>query len=199
MPVIINLRGTSGSGKTSAARRFLDFPNATLTRRLTSPKGRVSEKVAGYGITVPELSHTLYLVGAYTNICGGLDSMGTQEEHADLITKAYAAGGNVLCEGLLLSSVSSGATVPKAMIDLAGKDRVIFAFLDTPLELCIERVKQRRAERGEEKPFNETNTRKKFEDTQAARRRLIDEGCRVEDIDHNEPAVNLYRLFKENE
>lgn len=199
MPVIINVRGTSGSGKTSAARRFLDFPNTTLTRRVTSPSGRTSDKVAGYGITVPHLHFPLYLVGAYTNVCGGLDSMGTQQEHADLITKAYRAGGNVLCEGLLLSSVSSGATVPKAMIELAGKDRVIFAFLDTPLDVCLDRVRQRRAARGETKEFDETNTRKKYEDTQAARQRLIDEGCWVEDIDHLDPSVNLYRLFKENE
>lgn len=199
MPVIINVRGTSGSGKTTAARRFLDFPHSTLTRKLTSKTGRVSEKVAGYGISVPNLVNTLYLVGGYNNVCGGLDSMGTQEEHAALITKAYAAGGNVLCEGLLLSSVSSGATVPKAMLDLAGRDNVIFAFMDTPLEVCIERVKQRRLERGEEKPFNETNTRKKYEDTRNARQRLIDEGCRVEDLNHLDPSLDLYRLFKENE
>lgn len=198
MSVIINLRGTSGSGKTTAVRKFLDFPNTVLHRKVTSPKGKVTEKVAGYEISPPGLRSSLYLVGSYENVCGGLDGVGTQEDCANLITKAYRFG-NVLCEGLLLSSVSSGATVPAAMIEAAGRDRVLFAFIDTPLEVCLDRVRARRQERGETKPFNETNTRKKYEDTQAARQRLIDEGCRVFDIDHNNAHNALYQLFQENE
>jgi thymidylate kinase len=198
MSVIINLRGTSGSGKTTAVRSFLNFPANTLHRKVTSPKGKTTEKVAGYQIYPPRLHNPLYLVGSYENVCGGLDGVGTQDDCAKLITKAYLFG-NVLCEGLLLSSVSSGATVPAAMIEAAGKDRVIFAFIDTPLEVCLDRVRARRQERGETKPFNETNTRKKYEDTQAARQRLIDEGCRVADIPHNDAAGSLYQLFMDNE
>jgi thymidylate kinase len=199
MPIIINLRGTSGSGKTTAARFFLNnYTNIEMRRSVTSPKGRTSSKIMGYAIDVPTLQQSLYLVGAYGAVCGGLDTMGTQAEHADLILKAYSAG-NVLCEGLLLSSVSSGATVPAAMIGAAGKERVIFAFMDTPLDVCLDRVRGRRAARGDDKPFNETNTRKKYEDTQAARQRLIDEGCRVVDISHLNPGPQLLSLYQDNE
>jgi thymidylate kinase len=199
LPVIINLRGTSGSGKTTAVRGFFQFAHSAMTKSFTSPKGLVTHRVMGYAITPPLLKFPLYLVGSYANTCGGLDVMGTQAEHAELVTKAYRAGGNVLCEGLLASSVSAGATLPKAMLEEAGRDKVIFAVLDTPIEVCLARVRARRAARGEEKPLNETNTRQKHEDTIKARARLIEEGYRVVDIDHTDAHHQLYRLFQENE
>jgi thymidylate kinase len=199
MPVIINVRGTSGSGKTTAVRTFLNANHRKLYHTVTSEKGKSKEKLMGYRINIPYLEYPTFLIGPYENVCGGLDGVGTQENAAGLITGAYLANGNVLCEGLLLSSVSSGATVPKAMIATAGVHRVIFAFMDTPIETCIERVKQRRLERGDERPLDETNTRKKFEDCQAAAQRLRDEGCRVEMLNHLNPSADIYRLLKENE
>ncbi len=205
MTVIINVRGTSGSGKTTAARFFLNnYPNTEMRRSQTSASGRVSSKIMGYSIAVPVLGNPLYLVGTYANTCGGLDVMGTQSEHADLISKAYLAGGNVLCEGLLASGVSHNATAPRRMLEVAGKENVIFAILDTPLDVCLDRVRARRAARAaaggvEAKPFNEINTRQKYKDTMEAAERLLAEGYRVVMLDHLNAGPQLLSLYQDNE
>jgi hypothetical protein len=41
----------------------------------------------------------------------------------------------------------------------------VFAFLDTPLEVCLERVRERRARKGNTKELDPTNTVQKWHDS----------------------------------
>lgn len=145
---IVNIRGCNGSGKTTIVRRFLEkLPSTPLGGKPGRPNGYVVEADA-WGIATP-----VYVVGSYENTCGGADGITTQEEIADRVVKAHALG-HVLVEGLLMSKSSAGGHVAPVL----KKHGAIFAFLDTPWEVCLERVLARRAAAGNTKPFDPEKT-----------------------------------------
>lgn len=145
---IVNIRGCNGSGKTTIVRRFLDRLPAT-------PLGGKPEKPAGYCVSAEAwgLRLPVYVVGSYENTCGGTDGIKTQEEIVDRVQRAHAHG-HVLVEGLLMSKSSDGGTTAPALRAMGA----IFAFLDTPWEVCLQRVLARRAEAGNDKPFDPEKT-----------------------------------------
>ena len=145
---IVNIRGCNGSGKTTIVRRFLDrLPAQPLGGKPDRPAGYTVDASA-WGISVP-----VFVVGSYENTCGGTDGINTQEEIAERVVKARALG-HVLVEGLLMSKSSAGGHVAPILKEYDA----IFAFLDTPWEVCLERVLQRRAAAGNEKAFNPDKT-----------------------------------------
>ena len=145
---IVNIRGCNGSGKTTIVRRFLDrLPAQPLGGKPGRPAGYTVDASA-WGISVP-----VFVVGSYENTCGGTDGINTQEEIAERVVKARALG-HVLVEGLLMSKSSAGGHVAPILKEYDA----IFAFLDTPWEVCLERVLQRRAAAGNEKAFDPDKT-----------------------------------------
>jgi len=151
MNVILSLRGTSGSGKTTVARKFLtDYPTKTL------PDPNKPKKHWGYQVDLSTegITQPLYVIGSYQNTCGGTDGISTQEEIAERALAAHPRG-HVLLEGLLLSKVGPGA-ITTQMLKPTGS--YVAAILDTPLATCLQRVQDRRNARGEDKPFNPKNT-----------------------------------------
>lgn len=190
MRLIINLRGTSGSGKTSVARGFMNnYPHETLR----NAKG----KALGTRVDVTELQHPLFLVGKYDNTCGGMDTIETQELAAQRAIAAYGIG-HVLCEGLLASGVGPGGTFPRMLIEAAGR-AAVFAFLDTPLEVCIERVKARRAAAGNTKEFNTLNTERKFNQVVSSFQKYVEAQQSALWIDHTNAYAEVFNLLREAE
>lgn len=145
---IVNIRGCNGSGKTTIVRRFLDrLPREALGGKPSRPMGYKVDASA-WGIQLP-----VFVVGSYENTCGGADGINTQEEIADRVVKAQGLG-HVLVEGLLMSKSSAGGHVAPILKDHGA----IFAFLDTPWDVCLARVLSRRAEAGNTKPFDPDKT-----------------------------------------
>jgi len=157
---IIKLHGTSGAGKSTIAWKFLkDYPNVARTSEVG--------KIEAYDVRVPEFAQPLYILGRYTTQCGGCDTL-SADQQIDLLHQ-YAPEGNVLYEGLLASEYYGRLGEAS---ERYGKDH-IFAFLDTPIELCIERIKARRLAAGNEKPLNEDNTRGRIKKIEALKRKLV--------------------------
>jgi len=156
--MVINPRGTSGSGKTTVVRGI-------MAKGITTPLGGTARKPDAYQVVFPQApidSPSLFIIGSYENVCGGCDSISTQDEICDRV-RAYSTMGHVMMEGLLMSHLFSRY----AMLDrelFAKGIPFIWAFLDTPLDLCIERVKQRREEKGNFAPLNTKNTEDKWHD-----------------------------------
>jgi len=146
--LIVNIRGCNGSGKTTTVRRFLD-------RLPSQAMGGKPGKPAGYAVDATEwgIMRPVYIVGSYENTCGGTDGIKTQEEIVERVSRAYEYG-HVLVEGLLMSKSSSGGTVAPALKSMGA----VFAFLDTPWDVCLSRVLSRRAEAGNDKPFDPDKT-----------------------------------------
>jgi hypothetical protein len=113
------------------------------------------------------------VLGSYENACGGCDGIGSARIVYDEIQSHLADPSvrDILCEGLLLSEDVKWSS------QLGGL-RIIF--LTTPVEQCIEQIKRRRQEAGNDKPLNEENTRRRVAVIERARTRLELEGvtCR---------------------
>lgn len=161
--MIIKIHGTSGSGKTTTVRNL-------MARSVISPthiwdvNGRRPE---AYECCLPGVPTPVYVLGPYTAVCGGMDSISDDDEKIRLLNH-YAGLGHVVYEGLLASEYYGrlGGTSEKW-----GDDH-IFAFLDTPIEVCIERVKARRLARGNTKPLDEANTRNRVKKIEALKNKL---------------------------
>jgi len=172
---IINIRGTSGCGKSTVVRALMG-DNA---EPLPNEKGRVEN----YRIPGVDGKPDTYIIGRYETACGGCDGVKTQNEICNRV-RHFSKLGNVVFEGLLISHLHSRYR------DLArelGEEDFVFLFLDTPLEVCLDRVRARREARGNMKPLNPKNTTDKWNDMRRVSQKLIDDKLRVEWIDYTSP------------
>ena len=193
MNVILSLRGTSGSGKTTVARKFLtDYPCSAIL----DPNGK--KKHWGYHVDLSSqgITQPLYVIGSYENTCGGTDGISTQEEIAERALVAHARG-HVLLEGLLISKVGPGA-ITTQMLKPTGA--YVAAILDTPLATCLQRVQSRRDARGETKPFNPANTTSAHESTYDACVNLHKAGgVKIITIDHTDAFNDTLEVIRKAE
>lgn len=115
----------------------------------------------------------LLVLGHYESACGGCDTIGSAGKVFELIQQLQEEYGQIyiLCEGLLLSEDVKWS---RQLDDLH------VLFLTTPPETCIEQIKGRRAEAGNEKPLNTANTLNRVPVIERARVKLEAEGvvCR---------------------
>ena len=187
--VILRVAGTFGSGKTTAMRSFFGYPNQVLMS---------GGRIAGYRVDASQVGvqQPIFIVGKYDNTCGGTDAIKTQAEIAEKILKAHPLG-HVLYEGALVSASGLAGQVTQA-VHPTGCD--VYAFLDTPQELCIERVKGRRLAAGNEKEFNPANLIDKFESVVNCYKNLRKAGgYDVRLIDHRDPHPALLEIIREYE
>lgn len=151
--MIVKLHGTSGSGKTTVARELMKASVANPT-----PLPNLGRRPSGYMCLIPGVARPLFILGPYETTCGGLDALGNADDHIELLLK-YGPQGHVFYEGLLQSGFYGRIG---AASEIFGDDHV-FAFLDTPIELCIKRVGDRRIARGNLKPLDPANTEDKYD------------------------------------
>ncbi|MFM7009730.1 MAG: hypothetical protein ACKO0Z_10430 [Betaproteobacteria bacterium] len=187
--IILRIAGTFGSGKTTAMRGFFNYPHTVLMS---------GKKIAGYQVdaSAAGITQPIFVVGKYDNTCGGTDAIKTQAEIAEKILKAHPLG-HVLYEGALVSASGLAGQVTQA-VHPTGCD--VYAFLDTPQELCVERVKGRRLAAGNDKEFDPKNLIDKFESVVNCYKNLRKEGSYdVRLIDHTDPHPALVEIIKEYE
>lgn len=171
---IINIRGTSGSGKTTVVKRvFAHLDSPVYVTREGGGRNRVAGVICG----------RLFAVGKYDQACGGADSLswsGSAEFITELLKDYKNQEYNVLLEGLMVSTWGTDRLV-KLHSELGMK----IIQLTTPIEDCLALVQARRDERAKEKdktlpPFNPRNTIKKYEDVVRGGKRLVNRGMPVE-------------------
>jgi adenylate kinase family enzyme len=220
--MIVNLRGTSGSGKTTVVRGLMEkYPSIRALGPEKKPEGYECLMANFPGNPPP-----LYVVGSYKNVCGGCDGIKTQDEICDRVRRyaglfeqgyelqlgtdqaapivsALTGPPHVVFEGLLISHLYSRyLNLDREMKDKFGQ-HTIWAFLDTPEEVCVDRVKDRRARRHAEKvrvklaqgkpappelgPLNEKNTRQKWHDMRRVYQKCQRDGLDARWLDHTNP------------
>lgn len=164
---VIQVRGTSGSGKSTVMRRVMDGSGPWVG---VTKAGR---KNPWYYVAGDPL---VAVVGHYASQCGGGDTIGSAPAIYGL-TKVLEQNGvrTVLQEGLLLSEDSRWTN----QLKLDGHD-VRCLFLTTPLDRCLRQIEGRRAEAGNEKPLNPANTANRVRVIDRARLKLLEYGvpCR---------------------
>jgi hypothetical protein len=167
----VKIHGTSGAGKTTAVHDLMEFGEV---EPIGNPK-----RPEAYKLRIDGIHRPIFILGNYEGVCGGMDTVNSVDQQIALIHK-YATIGHVIYEGLLLSTYYG--TLGKA-VERYGKQH-IWAFLDTPIEVCIDRVKRRRLEAGNTKPLNERNTRERMKPINSLKARLTRMGADVRDLDY---------------
>lgn len=185
--MIINIRGTSGSGKSTLVREIMELYDKPKPVRMKN-----SNRVVAYSLDRPHSSFVLTpltVVGDYTNVCGGCDTIDNKAQVYNQVQNA-AKTGDVLFEGLLVSE-DYGYTLELHQIGLP----VFIIVLDTPVDECIRRVNQRRyssadteyhsrprlglVETLDVSDVNPTNTTQRVKRIQSAVKRLAEAGIRT--------------------
>lgn len=184
MKMLINVRGTSGSGKSTVVFEL-------MKRYKTTPLDLdAKERPSNYQIDLPN-GEKLFVIGRYSTQCGGCDGIG---DNLEVMRRAehYAKRGHVLFEGLLLSSTYGALGAWSEQY----KKRMVFAFLDTPLETCLERVNARRRKRGVMEPVNPLNTTSKWNNCRGCARNIENNyGRTVVWLNHKQPVKQVLKLM----
>lgn len=183
--MIINIRGTSGSGKTTAIRRLMEVLGGKGLRMKIAGRNRpiahVYERTAGLG--------SIALVGSYETVCGGCDTISHYDTCFGIIRQLEDKGvERVIYEGLR----QSGDVKRALELHNEGRDLRVLS-LTTPLEECLDAVRQRRLAAGNTKEFNPKNTTTKFHLLGRSNERLREAGVRVYEVDRDE----AWELLKE--
>lgn len=181
--MVINLRGTGGSGKSTVVRRIMELysdiqPRSikdvatdldTLVGTRNHPIGYecsppIGENEDGYAIfTLPQL----FVVGHYEAACGGCDTIKKSHDSSkpgnldyiySLIESYHTDGFHVICEGIILQDDTKRAI--EFNRKYPGVLRVLG--LKTPLETCLAGIQARRDARGDTRPLNPKNTANRF-------------------------------------
>lgn len=163
--MIIQIRGTSGSGKSTVMRKvMLAFPVGCDRWSPVQKEGRKQPLYYARG--------DIAIAGHYESPCGGCDTIGSARQVFELLQTELKLYKYVLCEGLLLSEDVKWTSQLRLTNDL----RVVF--LTTPLETCLVQIGQRRAEAGNDKPLNVKNTSNRVATIERARLKLEELGVR---------------------
>lgn len=182
--MIINIRGTSGSGKTWAVRAAMEHmdPLVVMPPIITEVKGKKRKTIVNY---THYNMQPVYFLGDYTQaLCGGTDTIHSQDMICSLV-RHFSRFGHVIYEGLLASHLF--ARYAALYEELTGfGEQFVFCFMDTPFEVCVERVLQRRKDAGNDKPFNSDNTLAKYKATNGCQQRMMNAGYWVEMLDHTQ-------------
>lgn len=197
--MIINIRGTSGSGKSTIIRELFklardrsvwdplwsEIPQDLLPR---NEKGELKKRKQpwGYVLEMPApFRRNVVVIGHYETACGGCDTIPSFDLGFALVRAAHKCGYDVVYEGLLYSADSERTL----SLHRDGLDLRVIA-LNTPLDDCIASVNERRqsskraqkrAEKGEEKlpDVNPKNTESKFKGTQSTMAKLQAAGVKA--------------------
>lgn len=157
---VIQIRGTSGSGKSTVMRQVMKGLGGYAAHHVTGRKRPL----------LYAFNEFVYVLGHYESACGGCDTIGSARAIYELTERLFNGPDNakvVLQEGLLLSED----------VKWTSQIRDVHCyFLTTPIEICIEQIKTRRSEAGNDKPLNESNSRKRVAVIERARVKLVELG-----------------------
>lgn len=197
--MILNLRGPSGSGKSYPGFQLLKEYGPPIEEiRSTDYFNRKRPKLIGQ-----VLPGGLCLAGRYTmkkstvkegaGYSGGVDGFFPVEELQQMLTDLSDQYPHMLVESLMISGTFERWSDWAHERAQAGNP-VTFATLDTPLELCLERVQQRNGG----KPVKEDTIAKHRRQVHRCARRLQDEGGhRSLLLDHTQSYEGVKQLLFE--
>jgi predicted kinase len=184
--LVINIRGTHGSGKSTIVKAILDrYDCGSEPMKVEGEK-----KPQGYQVSSKAFGK-LFIVGPYETACGGCDAIQPFDKIFPRVEE-YAQQGHVIFEGALVST--SGIGRIKRCVELYGNNFVA-AFMDTPLDVCLERIKKRREARGNTKPLNPKNTTNKWNCVQSSIKKIEAVGARTAIIDYRNAVPQILGML----
>lgn len=147
--MIIQVRGTSGSGKTYVVRKLLgkDLEWQSFVERWQGKNRRVP-------LYYLSGDRKIAVCGSYETACGGCDGVGSARLVFELYERLMNLGvKHIVSEGLLLSEDTRWTLEA----DNRGWRPKVF-HLDTEVDVCVEQIISRREEGKTKKTFSPKNT-----------------------------------------
>lgn len=177
--MIVNPRGTFGSGKSTIVRRVME---RYATREPAYAPGRRRP----YGWTCIADGHpNLWVVGDYNDSpCGGADTIPKIEDIMGQVRNAAEMGYDVIYEGGTLAAHDR-----RRIAEINKTYPVTTICLLIPVDQAIAGVMERRAARGDERPFDPKNVHKEHRVTELSARALTDMGVTVKRASTREQAL----------
>lgn len=217
---IYNIRGPNGSGKSTLARSLIAGDPAAEPNRPGVPGSPTMVDLTWYdaptkrdpvrrkaveGYVTKDDDLEAIVVGSYRTACGGLDAtpnfataFSALNGAVDLLTtQGSHTHRAVVAEGVISSTVwGSWGEYADAAMDA---DVAIFAFvyLIPPLEVCLERIRERQRAAGGEKPIKEELVADKIKAVKATREKALASRHLVYDIPAELPAKDVAHAFRE--
>lgn len=178
MTVIINLRGTNGSGKSTVVTRIMTLYSHRVPLKIEGTRKRP----VGYALTDPSAVRPLFVPGHYETACGGCDTIKTVDQvYHDV--RSHCGIHDVLYEGIMVQDdVRRAVELNNDICRLSGNSLTVIR-LATPIADCLAAIQARRDARGETKPLNPKNTVDRNKRLGSALHRLRANGVRVEELD----------------
>lgn len=183
--MIVSLRGTHSSGKTTVVKNLLAASKIKPKPIYGVLGPRLPE---AYQLQIPKKSKPLFVIGPYIGVpTSGADvvTTGGFDVLISLIDK-YHKKGHVLYEGILVSS--NYGSVGEYLF--SQKKDVVVAFLDTPLEVCLEGLKTRQLT-AVSKGKDDTHLREHFKRIFRVRDRMEGFGFRTETVSRESAAEKI--------
>jgi thymidylate kinase len=145
---VIKLGGCNGSGKTSVARALMKHVGGVKEEPYTLASGKQSKIYRARYSNV-----SLVILGKYESACGGMDTISDKFDRYDMVEDWATTRPKthiVFFEGLITGK-TYGALGELCEQHAARKPPIpwLWAFMDTPFDVCVARVMQRRHERRE--------------------------------------------------
>ena len=151
---VINIRGTSGSGKSTAVKKFLNevksktpFPEESFSK--------TPDKIYGYYCMVDSVRWPVVVLGSYERPSGGCDGISPLSKVFEDVLKKHNESVHVIFEGLLVSR-SKGRVID--LWDSLGQKDLHIIHLTTSLEDCLKGIGERRIKKGNTDPLNPART-----------------------------------------
>lgn len=191
MFTVVKMGGCNGSGKTTVAKEVMKLTDA-------KPKTwKGTRKSPNYYEGVYE-GFPVLVLGSYETACGGMDTIGDKFERIAFVEWAAKANRIVFFEGLMTGK-TYGALGTISESHVAGKRGTwLYAFLDTPFEVCGDRVRNRRVAAGNYAMFNPERTmRSTFNSVQHLYEKIRQERqAKIGDQPYPHPTIMLDHTLK---
>lgn len=199
---VINLRGTSGSGKSTAVRAIMNLAIkvAVGTGRegvkpfFADPQtfGKKRKNPLFYLLEFPGFPD-IAVLGSYGADCGGADTLPTYDFIMGLVRERHSEGQHVIFEGLLLSHDKKQVT---ALHEWLGKKDFTVLELTESLETCLASVRERRARKGQDpNTFNPENTIRRHAEVIRASTILEERGIPVRRVSRADCVPTILELL----
>lgn len=187
---VINLRGVMGAGKTTVGRALVDPSKYTITSIKLAPyktKGGQPRVVPGYH----NENLDLIVVGSYEITTGGCDSVRTQELVCESVRIASCRATHVFFEGATVAAIY-GRYLELSKWLHKHSQTMIWAYLDTPLDVCLERIRVRAGG----KPWNEALVRTRERGVRSTQHKAELAGQAVRTIQYKQAVQQVLQLLR---
>lgn len=143
--MIINLRGTSGSGKSTIVQNVM---KRYQVKHAVRSKDDARKRPIGYILKSPTTSRWLAVPGHYEIACGGCDTINSMDQVFAQVKEADAYGYDVLFEGAIVSTLARNVIE----LHLSGHPVHVIS-LNTPLDVCLDSINARREAKWRERQY----------------------------------------------